>query len=232
MKNKSTESIEKKKESIESNKKPETVLTFCAHNDDQLLGAGGTLAKYAKEGKIFKTYVFSFGESSHPWLKDKLSAQMRIKEAKKAEKVLGGNDIYFFGLKEGDFLKKEKRIKKRIKQLIEENNPTKIFTHSIDDPHRDHKVVFKMIMQIIEEIRFKGDVYSFNIWNPINVRKRQEPKMFVDTSSTFKKKLEAFKAHKSQKMTFLTLWWDIWRRDRLNGFFNRCKYAEIFFKVR
>jgi len=31
--------------------KKETILVLAAHNDDQAIGAGGTLAKYAQEGK-------------------------------------------------------------------------------------------------------------------------------------------------------------------------------------
>ena len=50
----------KQEEKIE--KRKEAVLFLCAHNDDQLIGAGGTIAKYAKEGKKIVTIVFSFGE--------------------------------------------------------------------------------------------------------------------------------------------------------------------------
>lgn len=210
------------------------ILTFCAHNDDHLLGAGGTLAKYAKEGKIFKTYVFSFGESSHPWLKRNETAKMRVKEAQKAEKILGGEDLRFFGIKEGEFGDRFKtfRFRRKLKKIILDNNPSKIFTHSLDDPHPDHRAVYNAVMQVADDINYKGDIYSFNIWNPINVRKRDKPKMVVDISASFEKKLQAFKVHESQKMTLITLWWDIYRRDRWNGLVNRCKYAEIFYKVR
>lgn len=212
----------------------EVVLTFCAHNDDQILGAGGTLAKYAQEGKIFKSYIFSFGESSHPWLKQKVTARMRIKEAQRSERVLGGNDIYFFGIKERNFTEEiEKRnFKKHLAKIIRQNRPVKIFTHSKDDPHPDHRVVFKIIMEVVDEIGYKGDVYTFNVWNPISITTRKNPKMIVDISSTFKKKLEAFSIHKSQKITAFTLLWDIYRRDWLNGLLNRCSYAEVFCKMR
>ena len=213
---------------------PEIILSFCAHNDDQILGAGGTLAKYAQQGKIFKSYIFSFGESSHPWLQQKFTARMRIKEAQRSEKVLGGNDIYFFGIKERNFIQEiEKRdFKKHLKKIIRQNNPSKIFTHSRDDPHPDHRVVHKVILEVVDELKYKGDVYTFNVWNPVSITTRRNPKLVVDISDTFKKKLASFKIHKSQKITFLTLWWDIYRRDWINGLLNRCKYAEVFSKVR
>jgi LmbE family N-acetylglucosaminyl deacetylase len=46
-----------------------TVLVIVAHNDDHIIGAGGTLAKYAQEGKKVRTIIMSYGESSHPHLK-------------------------------------------------------------------------------------------------------------------------------------------------------------------
>ena len=219
---------------VHKRKKHDIVLTFCAHNDDQLLGAGGTLAKYSREGKTFKTYVFSFGEGSHPWLKRKYTATMRVREAQKAEKILGGKDIYFFGIKERSFEDEVEKgnMEPHIISIIKKNNPSKIFTHSMDDPHPDHRAVHSIIMKIAEKMKYKGDVYTFNIWNPINIRKRSNPRMVVDISTTFKKKLEAFKAHKSQKLTFITLWWDIYRRDFINGLMHHCKYAEVFTKVR
>ncbi len=31
---------------------PEKILIICAHNDDHILGLGGTIANYLKEGKL------------------------------------------------------------------------------------------------------------------------------------------------------------------------------------
>lgn len=39
----------------------ERILVIVAHSDDQMLGPGGTLVKYAKEGKEIHTVIFSYG---------------------------------------------------------------------------------------------------------------------------------------------------------------------------
>ena len=67
----------------------ESILFLIAHNDDQLIGAGGTIAKYAKEGKKVVTIIFSFGESSNPLEQDIFTRRTRVKESKQAAKVLG-----------------------------------------------------------------------------------------------------------------------------------------------
>ena len=46
------------------------MLVVCAHPDDNILGAGGTIAKYSSEGKKVITVIASYGESGNPWLKE------------------------------------------------------------------------------------------------------------------------------------------------------------------
>ncbi len=215
--------------------KKETVLFLCAHNDDQIVGAGGTIAKYSKEGKEIITVIFSYGEKSHPHLKRKVIVKTRVRESQSANRILGGGEILYLGLSEGKFLKeiKEKKVEKKVKSIIRENKPTKIFTHSIDDPHPDHKAVYKFALDLTEDINYNGDVYSFNVWNFfINLRKRNVPKLVVDIEDTFKQKVEAFKRHKSQGIAKLSLMWNVYVQALLNGFNNDLKYAEVFYKIK
>jgi len=215
-------------------KKKETIVVFCAHNDDQIVGVGGTLAKYAEEGKKVYTAIFSYGESSHPHLKDYVTRNMRIKEAARSDKVLGGTGIYYFGLREGSFPKgiEENKVKKSIAQIIKKRNPSKIFTHSSDDPHPDHRAVNKVMNEILDEINYKGDVYSFDVWNFVKLKERDNPKLVVDISKTFHKKVDSFKEHRSQKASIISLMWSIYLKAIVNGFNNHCRYAEVFYKIR
>lgn len=212
----------------------ETILIFSAHNDDQILGAGGTLAKYAQEGKYIVAVIFSFGESSHIWLKPKEIIETRVKESHKADKILGIQETIYIGLKEGNFLKQinEMDIYKKIKKLIQKYNPSKIFIHSIDDPHPDHQAVYKAVMEVIDKIKENYEVYTFTVWNPVRLLKRNNPKLVVDITKTLNKKVMAFKIHKSQKVTIISLLWSIYIKALFNGFNNKMKYAEVFYKVR
>ena len=74
--------------------KPETLLFLCAHNDDQLLGAGGTIAKYTKEGKKIITVIFSFGEMSNPLEQDIVTRRTRVIESKRVSTILGESELY------------------------------------------------------------------------------------------------------------------------------------------
>lgn len=211
-----------------------SVLVICSHSDDQMFGPGGTIAKYANEGKDVFTIIFSFGETSHIWFKRDVTAKMRVQEAKDADKVVGGKGITFLGLEEGKFIKvaEEKDIYGKLKKIILEKKPSKIFTHSINDLHSDHRAVYKIVLEVYDRMRYKCDIYSFDVWNPINLIKRDQPKLYVDITETFKKKIEALKCFRSQKVAMLSLLWSVYLKAVINGFHNHCKYAERFYKIR
>ncbi len=210
------------------------ILIFCAHNDDEVLGAGGTIVKYVKEGKVVHSIIFSYGESSHPWLQRQETVKMRVREAQKADKALGIEKVIFLGLSEGKFEEeiKKKGIQRKILQMIKKQNPEKIFTHSIDDPHMDHRAVVKTVLKVVDDNKLKVPVYSFDIWNPITLKNRNKPKLIVDITPTFRQKLKAFRLHKSQWMASFTMVPATYIRAIMNGIEHNFKYAEVFIKLR
>jgi len=212
----------------------DTIMAFCAHNDDPILGLGGTLAKYAKKRKKITIVIFSYGELSHPWLKKEVTAEMRMKEANNSFEVLGCKNVIYLGLDEGRFLEQVEAgdPKQKIIEMIRENMPTKIFTHAIDDPHPDHRAVHSTILKTIDEMKHKCDVYTFGVWNPIKFSRRDTPRLIVDISETFGTKIKAFKCHKSQKLTEYSILWSIYLKDFFNGLNRGFRHAEVFTKIR
>lgn len=209
-------------------KKKEAILIFCAHNDDQTIGAGGTIKNCIKNNKKAYTYIFSYGESSHPHLKPEVVAKMREKESIQAARILG-DEIHYLGLKEGKFI--ETFNKDEIKKIIKKINPTKVFTHSPDDMHPDHRAVYKIIKKTLKGMNYKGDMYAFDVWNLFSFKTRDYPKLFMDISDTFKDKLKALEKHKSQILAIILLKWNIYLKAFVNGINNNCKYAELFHKI-
>jgi N-acetylglucosamine malate deacetylase 1 len=210
------------------------VIFFCAHNDDQIIGAGGTIAKYSKLGKKIITVIFSYGEKSHPWIKAEHVINTRVQESLDSNNILGGDEVIFYDLKEMNFLNdyKEKEIDKKIINLIKEYNPEKIFFHSSDDPHPDHKVINKIIMDLIKDKIITCDAYTFDVWTLIDYKGRNNSRMVVDISDYFSIKVKAFKIHKSQKFALFSLLWSVYFKAFLNGLNYGYKYAEIFNKIK
>lgn len=212
----------------------ETILTIAAHNDDQIIGAGGTLAKFASEGKRVRTVVMSYGESSHPHLKKEVITKTRVDESLRADKILGGSGVVYFGLKEGAFISEfeSKDIKSRLLKIIREESPSMIFTHGLDDFHPDHKALYHFVMELIENNDIDCPVYSFDIWSLLRFRKRNYPRMVVDVSDAFSQKVKALLAHESQKVAIGMLLWKMILKDWFNGLVYGKRYVEVFFRLR
>jgi hypothetical protein len=92
--------------------------------------------------------------------------------------------------------------------------------------------VYKIVSETMDKVRYKCDVYSFDIWNPLNIKKRAAPKLVVDVTDTFKLKIKAFKLHKSQWMAKMIMLPSTYVRALANGLTRDVKYAEVFYKLR
>ncbi|MBS3127731.1 PIG-L family deacetylase [Candidatus Woesearchaeota archaeon] len=214
----------------------ESILIICAHNDDQIIGMGGTIAKYAAEGKKIHSIFFSLGEGSHPHLKTEVITKQRYFESKRADEILGATSIEYLGFpdtKIGETIhdRGREQIKQLILQKIEEHKPGKIFTNATDDTHHDHRAVAKLIQEMIDEEKISCAVYVFEVWHLTKLKGRHLPKLVVNTSEYFSKKIEAFKQHKSQWLVYYQFIWKLYFKERINGKKNKWKYAEVFYKV-
>ena len=215
-------------------KKLETILVIVAHPDDEILGPGGTIAKYAQEGKKIISIIFSYGEGGNWWLKQKYTQDLRTKESKRAAAIVGCSDTIFLGLK--DMSLKQEIEKPEVLDQLEEHiktlQPSRIFTHSFDDVvYPDHKAVHDSVITVLQRMNYKGDVYTFNIWGK-DVRATAHPKLVVDIRDTFKYKIKALKEFKSQR--FLVMWQllpIVYARALKAGFEHKCRFAEKFVHI-
>lgn len=211
------------------------LMIICAHPDDEVFGAGGTIAKLSREGVSTIALVLSMGEGSHPWMKKRVTVQMRREESKKASKIIGTKKTIYLEIPDSmaTFALRKKQMQKKIKDIIKKHKPDTIFTHANDDPMPDHNAVSRTVYKIIEEIKFKGSLYSFEVWNPLNISKRSLPKLYVDISKTFHLKIKALKEFKSQM--FNALVWllpSVYFKAICSGIHSKCRFAEVFYKVK
>lgn len=220
------------------------ILVICAHSDDQILGAGGAIAKYSREGYNVHTIIMSYGEFSHFHMKKEHVMEMRVKESINAEQIVGGTSLTFFDHSDGQVAKEieTKNTKEDIKKIIKKYKPKKIFTHSEDDLHPDHRATHKLIVKIYDELNDKEkkniDIYTFEISQLWNIKKRRQAKLVLDITNYFKFKIRALHAFKSQINLFShtyevnLLYLGVYVRAFLAGIRYRKKLAEVYFKVR
>jgi LmbE family N-acetylglucosaminyl deacetylase len=177
--------------------------------------------------------VASYGESSHPWLQKRITRKMRKQESEKSLEIVGSYKNVYLGIEEGRFNEAfaNPKVESQLKELIIKYNVKKIFTHSIDDFHPDHAAISKFVLKLTARMK-TVEVFTFNVWNPFNVRKTREPKMYVDITGTFDRKLAALKEFKSQRHVVATLFGGMFVSSMMNGLKSRTRYAEAFLKLK
>ena len=208
----------------------ETVLVFSAHSDDFVIGAGGTIAKYVQQGKKVICIVMSYGEKSHPWMKEKVVQKFRSKETFAASTILGCKTI-FFDLQELKFQEGYPLIETKLLKLVERAKPVKVFTHSQEDPHPDHKAVNQITLDLMSKIRFKPEVYIYSVWNPVSLQ-TAHPALYVDITSHFGTQLRALHTFKSQRLIISFPVLLLLFRAIHNGLKIGSLFAEKFFRIR
>ncbi|PIY60476.1 hypothetical protein COY95_01575 [Candidatus Woesearchaeota archaeon CG_4_10_14_0_8_um_filter_47_5] len=209
------------------------VMVICAHSDDQIFGAGGTIAKYALEGKKIVTVILSYGEDSLPWFQEKITVNLRVKESHRVDRVLGGSGVYFFHLGEGRFLEdaEERGVYRYLVKLMKIHKPCRVITHSENDIHSDHRQTLSIVKKALAKSRFSTELYCFDVWSAFTFKHRDIPHLYVDISDTFETKIKLLKMFKSQWLSLMILLWSVYLRALLYGFNANCKYAERFYRL-
>lgn len=215
----------------------ETILAIAAHNDDHIIGAGGALARYAREGKRVVAVVCSYGEKSHPHLKAEVVKKRRVAESRKADKILGVDEVVFVGVREGKFAEDFRKFgARKIAGIIKKEKPEKVFTHGQDDAHPDHRAVYRLVGRFMDEKKIACPVYSFEVWSLVRLRSRNVPQLVVGIDETFKLKLRAFLAHESQFEVWMVamrvLLLKLVVKDWLSGAIHGHKFAEVFYRLK
>ena len=214
------------------------ILVVVAHSDDQVLGPGGTIAKYAAEGHTVQTIIFSYGEGTHPHYKTEVIRNIRQEESEKADKILGSTKTWFYGAGDGKIMqeKKEGTLQEKLRKDLLKFQPEKIFTHANDEAHPDHIAVHDILLEVYDDLHKKkkltSAIYSFGIWRFFKFRRRSKPRLVVDITDTFTKKLKALKTLKSQKVAMLTLKWSVYVKAVLAGYKYGGTFVEVFYKLR
>lgn len=172
------------------------ILVIAPHNDDEVLGVGGTISKHASEGhNVFVCEVTSGSE--YKKLQD---------EAKKAHAVLGVKESFFLNLpvvklKTIDPIE----INSAISNIVQQVNPQVVYIPFIGDMHMDHREVTESALVALRPINnstvqsiYMYETLSETGWNIPNSERSFIPNTWVDISSYLEKKIEAMKCYESQ----------------------------------
>ena len=200
-----------------------TVMLITAHPDDSEFGAGGTVAKWVKEGRDVIYVVCTNGDkgSADPEMTSERLAVIREEEQRKAAAVLGVKEVNFLGYPDG-WLEDTPEFRGKLVRMIRKYRPDLVITH---DPHHrymghhDHRVtgvvaldaVFPYSRDHLFYPEHKAEGLTGHKVMEVYFTGSEDPDVFVDITDTFQTKLKALSCHVSQ-LGDHTNDWDVWAK--------------------
>lgn len=222
------------------------VLGVAAHPDDLDAMAGGTFAKWAKEGASCYYLICTDGGkgSTDPNLKGARLTAVRKKEQDAAGKILGLKGVYFLKHRDGELMvdKKLKRdivyyIRKLKPDIVVTTDPTFIYSKMGFINHSDHRAAGLATIDAIYPLaknrhfftEFEKEGLAPHKVNTLYLISPMNGDELIDISSTIDLKVRAIEQHRSQGISKAAKFMK--ERSGMIGKRGGLKYAESFVKI-
>lgn len=145
------------------------VLVVAAHQDDEVLGIGVTLARHQARGDTV-TVVFTTNGAGGRWkdrseIQQKMSAN-RLKESYKALAVIGirPENVVCLGFPDGGLHRYIAEASRDIAALLRTILPRTIYAHAIEGGHLDHDVTAFVVQNVSAKLGM-DDVFEWAEYN-------------------------------------------------------------------
>jgi len=186
------------------------ILIVSAHPDDEVLGCGGSLAKWSKNGHEVHVLIMAEGTTSRDKERDRTAHHNELlflaKSAKKAGEILGVRSVELLDFPDNrmdsmDLLD----VIKVIEEFIDKMKPQLVVTHHGGDLNNDHQIVHQAVITScrpqldnpVKQLLF-FEVPSSTEWQVSSTKNAFCPNWFEDISETLGFKLKALEEYKSE----------------------------------
>ena len=179
------------------------IAVFAAHPDDEVLGAGGTLARHAEKGDEVHAVVVAEGATGR--YEDDMKEALQ-KAGLRAAEELGLSSIRFEGLPDQRIDELSLiDVTQRIEAIVEELDPDVVYTHFPGDVNADHGIVARAAWTACRPYRFPGirrfaafETPSSTEWGWPLPTSAFQPTLFVDVTATIDAKVTALEWYESE----------------------------------
>jgi LmbE family N-acetylglucosaminyl deacetylase len=183
------------------------VLAIAPHPDDEVLGAGGTLARLSDAGAEVVVGIVTKG--APPLFAEAAAERVRC-EAQAAHAHLGVARTVFLSQPAARLDEvPHHRLNQAVADLVREVAPDTLLLPFVGDIHLDHQLTFLsgMVAARPHRIGFPSRVLCYETlsetnWNAPLVSPTFAPNVFVDISAQLERKLEAMGLYGSQQRDF------------------------------
>ncbi|MGY8788041.1 MAG: PIG-L deacetylase family protein [Fidelibacterota bacterium] len=185
-------------------------LIIAAHPDDEVLGCGGSIAKWVKDGHEVHVLIMAEGATSRDKHRDRASRKETLsilaQSAKRAAEILGVKSVELLDYPDNrmdsvDLLD----VVKTIEDYTEKLKPDVVVTHHSGDLNIDHQITHQAVItacrpqpgQAVKRI-LSFEIPSSTDWQSPNDGRPFVPNWFEDITDTLPMKMKALEAYQSE----------------------------------
>ena len=186
------------------------ILVVAAHPDDEVLGCGGSMAKWSKNGNDIHVLIMAEGATSRDEKRNRNAKKKELtnlsKSARKAGEILGVQSVNLLDYPDNrmdsvDFLEVVKSLEKYIRKY----KPNVVVTHFANDLNIDHNIIHQAVVTAcrpkpgfhVKRI-LSFEVPSATEWQSPLSQPNFVPNWFEDISDTLELKDKALDAYKNE----------------------------------
>jgi LmbE family N-acetylglucosaminyl deacetylase len=189
------------------------ILVVAAHPDDEVLGCGASMAKWADAGAEIHVAILGEGATSRHASREEASAgelETLRSDARSAAVILGVRNVTFHGLPDNRFDSLPLLdVVKEVEALVSGLAPETVLTHHGSDLNVDHRVAFAAVLTAtrpkpghpVKEV-MAFEVASSTEWGFQAIEPVFRGNCFVDVTSTLARKVEALRAYTTEICDF------------------------------
>ncbi|MHB0935093.1 MAG: PIG-L deacetylase family protein [Armatimonadota bacterium] len=209
------------------------VLIFCAHADDEVIGMGGTIRKFADAGAQIRLVMFSAGAEGYPSMAEQETIVARRRgEAEAVCMILGIAEYVNLGQLDWD-MRVGNALYHAVVRHIRDFKPDVIFSHYYSD-YNDHMAVSRVVQEgwfhaaapcaMVEgEVHPMAPLYEFEI-----IDRMPSPSLIVNVTDTYAAKVQAMERYASQLEYVGGIFQMMEGRALERGYLIGVKYGEAF----
>jgi LmbE family N-acetylglucosaminyl deacetylase len=189
------------------------VLVIAAHPDDEVLGAGGTMARLAMNGYAVHVIILGEGATSRNANREDAAPQetkVLAVQSRRASELLGAKEVVCCGLPDNRFdTVPLLEVIKLIEQSVSRLQPQTVFTQHGGDLNIDHAITYRAALTAVRPMPASPvqALYAFEVNSSTEWAFRQfspvfHPSVFFDITATLDSKLAALAVYEGELREF------------------------------
>ncbi len=183
------------------------ILVIAAHPDDEALGCGGTISKHSAKGDRIGVLFIADGVGAR---NDAFAENLKKRKhaAENALRILGAESLGFFDFPDNrlDTIPLLDIVQK-IEKVIEDFQPSVVYTHHYGDLNVDHAIVHRSTLTACRPIpgSYVKEIYTYEVLSATEWSLGNNlfiPNYFINIEDYWDKKVTAINAYNQEMRPF------------------------------